>query len=182
MTAMNGLNDPAQEREKYLTAWAEMMVTMWLDRMTLYGVGDSIDRHGNVRKSTGDLRSSVKQMKDDLSSMITKESGGNITKISHLFKYYGIFLDGGVFPGVGGIGQNYISNPNRVSKPWLWKPYTASKIKLKEKMLELTGQDFLLSMRNILLDANLNTPLKNKSLKRQQKNFAKSYAVAKGRR
>jgi hypothetical protein len=68
-----------------------------------------------------------------------------------MFEHYGMYLDGGVFPGTKGSGgQNRISNTNRNPKPWRAKKYWYSQRRLQEKMVELTGQDYLRSVSYIL--------------------------------
>lgn len=141
----SGQNKVDQEKEAYLDGWAKTMVTIWLDKMDEHWVGESELPSGGQRTSSGDLRRSFHQE-------LIKQSGGNIAKITHTFLYYGIYLDGGVFPGRGKRGENYISNPNRKSKPWRELSYGVSKKRLRDKMVELTGKDYLISIRTILVN------------------------------
>lgn len=141
---MNGQTNIVAEKERYLDAWAEMMVTIWLDKMFLYNVGTSYTYSGKRRESTGYLESSFKAELD-------KQSGGDTYKVTHSFAYYGIYLDGGVFPGRGGIGENHRINHNRRLKPWRELSYGVSRRKLRDKMQELTGKDALYTIRTILL-------------------------------
>jgi hypothetical protein len=151
---MSGNNDfMAPEKEEYLEGWTEMMVTIWRDKMNLYNVGTS----NTIRKRKEPLEvvhSSTGSLKGSLRFEIAKQSGGDIAKISHFFNYYGMYLDGGVFPGRGGVGENYISNPNRKPKPWRGISYGVSKKRLRSKMLELTGKDFLFALQSVLLDSD----------------------------
>lgn len=132
------------QREQYLDAWADMMITFWHERMQAENVGISERADGSPRHSTGALMRSF-----TLSLM--KQAGGNTAKIDHMFNHYGMYLDGGVFPGTKGSGgQNRVSNPNRQAKPWRSLKYWYSQRRLQEKMVELTGQDYLRSISYIL--------------------------------
>lgn len=133
------------EREKYLDQWAELMINYWMERMDAEMVGISESPDGSPRYSSGALRQSF-------TMSMFKQAGGNTAKIDHMFNHYGMFLDGGVFPGTKGSGgQNRVSNPNRVPKPWRSLKYWYSQKRLQEKMVELTGQDYLRSVSSILL-------------------------------
>lgn len=130
-----------KDKEKYLDEWADLMITFWSEQMDAYFVGISERPDGSLRHSTGDLRRSF-------SVAVMKQAGGDIAKIDHMFNNYGMFLDGGVFPGtLGSGGQNRISNPNRVPKPWRSLKYWYSQKRLQEKMLELTGSSYLKTIR-----------------------------------
>ena len=132
------------ERERYLEAWAEMMIKYWKERMDAELVGISQLPDGRTRHSSGALRESF-------SRSVLKQSGGNTAKIEHMFNEYGMYLDGAVFPGhKGSGGENRITNPNRVPKPWRSLKYWYSQRRLQEKMIELTGDDFLRSVAYIL--------------------------------
>lgn len=132
------------EREKYLDEWSKFMIQYWIERMDVEQIGISERDDGSIRYSSGELRRSF-------SMAILKQAGGNSAKIDHMFNHYGMYLDGGVFPGtLGSGGQNYISNPNRKPKPWRSLKYWYSQRRLQEKMLELTGIDYLRSLTYIL--------------------------------
>lgn len=131
-------------KEQYLDNWARLMVNFWIERMNAEMVGVSEKPDGSPRYSSGTLRRSF-------SVSLMKQSGGDTAKISHMFTHYGMYLDGAVFPGTKGSGgQNRISNPNRKPKPWRAKKHWYSQRRLQEKMLELTGQDYLKSISYIL--------------------------------
>lgn len=135
---------PIEDKERYLDNWAELMVEFWAERMDAEMVGVSESNDGSPRYSSGDLRRSF-------TISVVKQSGGDTAKIDHMFNHYGMFLDGGVFPGTKGSGgQNRVSNPNRIPKPWRNKKYWYSQRRLQEKMVELTGQDYLRSISSIL--------------------------------
>jgi hypothetical protein len=132
------------QREQYLDNWSELMVKYWIERMNAEMVGVSEKPDGSPRYSSGALRRSF-------TVSLMKQAGGNTAKISHMFEHYGMYLDGGVFPGTKGSGgQNRISNTNRNPKPWRAKKYWYSQRRLQEKMVELTGQDYLRSVSYIL--------------------------------
>lgn len=132
------------EREQYIDRWSELMVKYWIERMDAENIGISERPDGSARHSSGALRRSF-------SMSLLKQSGGNTAKIDHMFNHYGMYLDGGVFPGrKGSGGENRVSNPNRVPKPWRSLKYWYSQRRLQEKMVELTGQDYLQSISYIL--------------------------------
>lgn len=132
------------EREQYLDAWTELMIKFWTEQMDAQNVGVSERSDGTPRYSSGALRSSF-------SMSLLKQSGGNTAKIDHMFNHYGMYLDGGVFPGrKGSGGENRVSNPNRVPKPWRSLKYWYSQRRLQEKMVELTGIDYLKTISSIL--------------------------------
>ena len=136
------------EREQYLDQWAEFMIKFWIAQMDAEYVGVSERPDGMVRYSSGALRRSF-------SMFLMKQSGGNTAKIDHMFNHYGMYLDGAVFPGTKGSGgQNRISNPNRVPKPWRSLKYWYSQRRLQEKMIELTGIDYLRSISYIMRNPN----------------------------
>lgn len=130
-----------KEKNRYLDEWAALMITYWKEQMDAEMVGVSSGRDGRPRFSTGDLRRSF-------SISVLKQSGGDVAKIDHMFNEYGMYLDGGVFPGeLGSGGQNYISNPNRTPKPWRSLKYWYSQKRLHEKMIELTGSSYLQAIK-----------------------------------
>lgn len=130
-----------KEKNRYLDEWASLMITYWKEQMDAELVGISETPDGSIRYSSGALRKSF-------SISVLKQSGGDVAKISHMFNEYGMYLDGGVFPGeLGSGGQNYISNPNRTPKPWRSLKYWYSQKRLQEKMLELTGHSYLQSIK-----------------------------------
>lgn len=132
------------EKEKYIDDWSAFMVQFWQERMDAEMVGTSETSDGKLRQSSGALKQSFAQN-------VVRQSGGNTAKIEHMFNYYGMYLDGGVFPGTKGSGgQNRVSNPNRVPKPWRSLKYWYSQQRLREKMLKLTGIDYLRSISEII--------------------------------
>lgn len=136
------------QKESYLDGWSDMMIDFWRQQMDAEMVGISERPDGSLRESTGALRESF-------TVALMKQAGGDTAKIEHMFNHYGMYLDGGVFPGTKGSGgQNRVSNPNRVPKPWRSKKYWYSQRRLQEKMLELTGQDYLRSISYILRSPN----------------------------
>lgn len=131
------------KKEQYLDAWSALMIDYWIEQMDAQLVGIS-GKKGEVRYSSGELRRSF-------SVSLLKQSGGDTAKIDHMFNYYGMYLDGGVFPGrKGSGGENYISNPNRTPKPWRSLKYWYSQRRLHEKMIEFTGMDYIQTMTSSL--------------------------------
>jgi hypothetical protein len=157
MTPTNGSNLAAAEKERYIREWTDMMLTIWRDKMSLYQVGNS-----EYKTPTGKTypRHSSGELKQSLSGRFLRQSAsGDIMKITHSFNLYGLYLDAGVFPGKGGVGQNRISNPNRIPKPWREKSWAISRIKLATAMLEITGEDFLFSLQRTLRNiTSIRTP------------------------
>jgi len=130
MTATNG-----NDFEKYVDGWAEMMITIWKEKMTAYEIGD-----------TGALENSLR-------TEVYRQSGGNTTKIDHFFLYYGNYV-------ARGVGREFSKGnkgdlgftPKRKPKPWLSGKYWYSKQKLMAEMLRQTGDVYLKSMSSILCD------------------------------
>ena len=118
---------------EYATAWAEMMVTIWAEKMKVYNIHD-----------TGALE-------DSLNQEVFRQSGGDVNKIQHTFLYYGNYV-------ARGVGNGYSKNnsgdlgftPKREPKPWLSGKYWYSKNKLLLAMLEHTGKIYLESISEIL--------------------------------
>ena len=81
-----------RDKEKYLDEWAELMITYWVERMDAEMVGVSERSDGTPRLSCVELRRSF-------TVAVMKQAGGDTAKIDHMFKHYGMYLDGGVFPG-----------------------------------------------------------------------------------
>ncbi len=128
MTATSGNNF-----ENYVDGWAEMMLTIWRERMTAYGIGD-----------TGALENSLR-------TEVHRQSGGNTTKIDHFFLYYGHYVARGVGKGFGKNNKGDLGfTPKRKPKPWLSGKYWYSKQKLMLEMMTQTGKYYLESISTIL--------------------------------
>ena len=137
-----------QERIRYLDEWALLMIKVWAMRMDAAGVGVSYSAKGEMRQSTGALKRS-------LDYVVRKESGYNSEKIEHFFNTYGSYLERGNFSGRKNNSGQYAkqssrSNPTRKAKPWLRAAYQEGKRLLRDKMLEYTGDDFVMSLHQIL--------------------------------
>ena len=130
MTATNG-----SDFDKYVDGWAEMMITIWKEKMTAYEIGD-----------TGALENSLR-------TEVHRQSGGNTTKIDHVFNYYGHYV-------ARGVGREFSKGnrgdlgftPKRKPKPWISGKYWYSKQKLMAEMLTQTGDVYLKSISSILCD------------------------------
>jgi hypothetical protein len=131
MTSQNGLN---QDREAYLEAWSQMMINIWQEKiLMLIGPGN-----------TGALYQS-------LTKELMLQSDGDISKIVHLFNYYGVYVDAGVGRGFShGNGGDLGFTPIRKPKPWLSPKYYASIHKLAEKMSDFDGEEFAIMMQRII--------------------------------
>lgn len=112
----------ARDREKYLDAWAETMITIWKDRIRSLNIGDTHDLYTSFSRE------------------LLRQSGGDVAKIRHGFNYYGSFVDMGVGSGVRleDAGHDWKRRP----KPWFNKKYYASVMSLREMMAELYGEEF----------------------------------------
>ena len=118
---------------QYADAWAQMMITIWSDKMNALGVSD-----------TGALEKSLR-------TEVIRQSGGDVTKISHFFLYYGHYVARGVGKEFRkGNGGDLGFTPKRKPKPWLSGKYWYSKSKLMSAMLEHTGKMYLESISGIL--------------------------------
>ncbi len=128
MTNPNGVNF-----NEYADAWAQMMLTIWSEKMTALDVND-----------TSALQQSLK-------TEVIRQSGRDVSKINHFFNYYGIYVAKGVGKGYKrGNGGDLTFTPKRVAKPWFSGKYWYSKNKLLSKMMESTGNNYLISISNIL--------------------------------
>ena len=126
---MSGTTDFNQ----YADAWAQMMITIWSEKMSALDIHD-----------TGALQKSLR-------TEVVRQSGGDVTKINHFFLYYGHYVARGVGKefrrgNTGDLGFT----PTRKPRPWLSGKYWYSKNKLMGAMLEHTGKMYLQSLSGIL--------------------------------
>lgn len=120
-----------QNFEQYVDAWAQMMVTIWAEKMAQLGIGDT------------------KALEQSLRAEVIRQAGGDTTKINHFFLYYGHYVARGVGKEFKkGNAGNVISS--RKAKPWLSGKYWYSKNKLLLEMLNQTGRYYLESISGIL--------------------------------
>jgi len=111
----------AVDKIAYYQAWAQMMVTIWQDKVIKQNIRD-----------TGALLTSF-------TSELQMQSGGDVGKIVHSYLYYGRMVDMGVGRGVK-MGE--VKGSGRRSKPWYNKSYYHSVKVLTEKMAALYGEEF----------------------------------------
>ena len=119
--------------EEYVDGWANMMLTIWKEKMTAYEIGD-----------TGALENSLR-------AEVQRQSGGNVTKIDHFFLYYGNYV-------ARGVGREFSKGnkgdlgftPKRKAKPWIYGKYWYSKQKLQAEMMTQLGDNYLKSISTIL--------------------------------
>ncbi|GHU79683.1 hypothetical protein FACS1894145_4360 [Bacteroidia bacterium] len=135
----------------YLDGWAQMMITIWQEKMQSLQVGIS-ERNGRLRTSSGELYNSLR-------TEVIRQAGGDTAKINHFFLYYGYYVAAGIGPKFGASGKlgktrnslgQFSENPERKPKPWLSGKYWYSKNKLLAKMIETTGKHYLVSISEIL--------------------------------
>jgi hypothetical protein len=138
--------------EQYVDAWAEMMITIWLESLDMHEVGISERPSGKIRYSSGELRKS-------LDKEVIRQSGGDPGKIKHVFSRYALYVAAGIGPEFGKegrLGKNrnklgqFEEYPGRKAKPWYSGKYWYSKQKLQQAQLEYTGTMYLQSISNIL--------------------------------
>jgi len=114
------------DREKYLEAWAKMMITIWQEKiMTL-----------NIR-NTGDLLKS-------LDKELVPGAGGDTVKIVFTYMYYGRMVDMGVRCGIKQGDQRVMR------KAWYNKPFYHSVKVLTETTAKLYGEEFKIMMHETL--------------------------------
>jgi hypothetical protein len=111
-----------------ITAWADVVVKMWRDRITELPVMDT------------------QQLYNSFVVHVIKQAGGNLSKIEWMFKQYGIYQDMGVgretaIGNSGDLGEvAHVTAPNgrsriaRVPKPWYSKTFYREVMKIKEYM------------------------------------------------
>lgn len=136
--AKKSTNRPAatdEDRKKYQEAWAEMMVTIWREKIERLHVIDTYSLH--------------QQIKDNVVT-----SSDSISTIQHKFLEYGIYQDLGVGNGYSkDNGANLeILNPvyraehnmgePRKPRVWFSRSYFASVMVLKEQMAYMYGEEF----------------------------------------
>ena len=109
------------DKQAYYEAWAQMMVSIWQDKIISLGVRD-----------TGELLASFEK-----ETVI--QSNGDIGKIVFSYLYYGRMRDMGVGRGVP-MGE--VEGSNRRPAPWYNKAFFRSVKVLTEKMAELYGEQF----------------------------------------
>lgn len=109
-------------KNEYYEAWAQMMVTIWQDKIIMQNIRD-----------TGDLLGSF-------NTEVVMQSDGDVSKIIHSYLYYGRMVDMGVGQGVrhGESGKD----SGRKPKPWYNKAYYHSIKVLTEKTAALYGEQF----------------------------------------
>lgn len=131
-------NRPAatdEDRRKYQEAWAEMMVTIWREKIERLHVINTYSLHQQIR--------------DNVIS-----STDSVSTIQHKFLKYGIYQDMGVGNGYkkGNGGNLEILDPTyraehnlgpmRKPREWFSRPYFASIMVLKEQMAYMYGEEF----------------------------------------
>ena len=136
--AKKNTNRPAatdEDRKKYQEAWAEMMVTIWREKIERLHVIDTYSLH--------------QQIKDNVVT-----SSDSVSTIQHKFLEYGIYQDLGVGNGYskdnGGnleiLDPVYRAEHNmgepRKPRVWFSRSYFASVMVLKEQMAYMYGEEF----------------------------------------
>lgn len=136
--AKKNTNRPAatdEDRKKYQEAWAEMMVTIWREKIERLHVIDTYSLH--------------QQIKDNVVT-----SSDSVSTIQHKFLEYGIYQDLGVGNGYSKDNDGNLEildpvyraehNMGEPRKPRVWfsRSYFASVMVLKEQMAYMYGEEF----------------------------------------
>ena len=170
---MSGRNEnrpksTAEDRAKYKKAWAEMMVTIWREKIMRLHVVDTVLLH------------------NDITENVTMGSS-ELTVIQHKFMEYGIYQDCGTGRGYEIDGQlyndghrghnkgelkflnpdlrgkNYVhrqksgkitSGEPRKPREWFSRAYFASVMVLKEQMAYMYGEEFCGLLAEKIEEAN----------------------------
>jgi len=134
-----GANDyvSADDKYKYLDAWASMMITIWQDKIAKLNV------YSGRKQKNGN-----KALFDSFESNLKVLANGDIYKIIHTFNYYGRMVD-------MGVGKNVkIANAGKGSgrrrKPWYNKAYYSSVQKAVEFLIKANGEEFLYSINDLM--------------------------------
>lgn len=114
-----------------IKAWADITIKEWIARMAELDINKS-----------GDLRESLKYF-------VHKNAGGDSTRVSFFFEYYGLFVDMGVGNGIA-YGEHY--NSNRAPKQWVNEVYRRNVERLKYLMLEKYAKNIVYSSVSLLKD------------------------------
>lgn len=120
------------DMKEYMEAWALMMITIWRDRIRKLRI-----------QCTDKLFNSFKYE-------VVTVANGDITKINHAFKYYGVYVDMGVGRGVKYDDHADGFAGNRRAKKWWLYQYRDSEEVLRYKIFEIYGEVFKGSVTAIL--------------------------------
>lgn len=130
----------AEDRQKYMDAWSDMMVTIWREKIERLHVIDTYQLHQQITENV-------------------TSSGTELATIQHKFMEYGIYQDCGTGRGYEkGNGGNLLFLDERFRdgryeprKPreWFSRAYFASVMVLKEQMAYMYGEEFC----GLVLDA-----------------------------
>ena len=132
----NGQSDrPAatqEDRQKYMEAWSEMMVTIWREKIERLHVIDTFRLHQEIQEGV--------------------TAGTNdIAIIQHRFMEYGIYQDCGTGRGYERGNGGYLAQfdyehggtgVQRKPRECFSRPYFASVMVLKEQMAYMYGEEF----------------------------------------
>ena len=119
-------NRPAatdEDRKKYQEAWAEMMVTIWREKIERLHVINTYSLHQQIR--------------DNVIS-----STDSVSTIQHKFLEYGIYQERDLSVVSSKPGGYYTSGNPRKPREWFSRPYFASIMVLKEQMAYMYGEEF----------------------------------------
>lgn len=121
-----------RDMRAYMEAWAEMMIHIWRDKIRKQRIGCTDKLYMSFRHE------------------VITSAGGDVTKIQHMFKYYGVYVDMGVGKGVKFDDQADGFAGNRKAKRWWLDKYEISEKVLRYKLLEIYGEKFRGSVTAVL--------------------------------
>lgn len=129
---MTGTNNAQEERERYVRAFNNTMIKIWLEQQALLGT----IRTGALYRSTVAI------------GMNADEKYLNIT-LSQSFNTYGLFVDWGTGRNTprGNSGDICRANGRR-RKRWFSRKYYASVMNIQEFFADNVGREFCLMVAN----------------------------------
>lgn len=130
----NQADNRLKERERYVKAFNDTMISIWKEKIVMLG---AVDTHSLL-----DSVVAIRTVADDKVVNITLEQS---------FLEYGFYVDAGTGREVprgnpGDIGHDKVRKP----KPWFFKKYTASWLNLRDFLADNLGKDMADTISNAL--------------------------------
>lgn len=152
--AKTDTNRPAatdEDRRKYQEAWAEMMVTIWREKIERLHVINTYSLHHQITDNVISSTDSVSTIQHKfleygiyqdmgVGNGYKKGNGGNLEILDPVYREgHGLNVPRKVGPKPGGY---YTSGNPRKPREWFSRPYFASIMVLKEQMAYMYGEEF----------------------------------------
>lgn len=133
MTPNSG-NDPSQDTNRYLEAWADQMLFIWMEKIYKY-----------------DINLSYSLVQSLVLESLEKDTTGTIRRIEFSFLEYGLYVDRGTGREIprgnsGDIGFT----PKRQPRPWYSKKLYASLMNLLQDLPTITGEETITMFRRVI--------------------------------